>query len=842
MVSASRGVEVDPREPNSKVLEQLCVRADREGPETWAKVLPYLQQHLSTSPCDPQGWICLARALLSMGKECEALAAAREALRLGPDVILGSGLRLVIARSSAEAGEWSTVEQHCEAALASNPSDPDTLELVARAQFMQDKKDKAEATLGLLARAKPDRSAQIARGFARPSMQSKTAMDQHRWLSKAVSWATTDGPWRELGKVCLALQREEEATSSFRNAFLQCPGDAEVAQTLAQLHLRGGRTSEALDIYRSAMRADNPLHGHVRSLLQKSVEELHGMVKLAPTEAARAYQVLAELQQSLGDHLDALRSWEAAANLDERNAAVWRGFCSSAASVGHDEQLLRALHHLSCLEPQNEEWRHRLHRAQLRGRTGPSRSTPRQRAERASSVCAIRGPGLVPSEPTADTPPCCRGRRETFPSPTSRDTSQGAGFRCNSRSSGSTEQAVEVYSKSAQRWLSGAIVQWNSEMVKIKYLIDGHWCEKVLLRTSEFLRRPETPDAGTQCPSARAEAEVARPSRSCTRASRRRPSTSVGPSARGREASPRGFPVTPERVEKPASASPRRRHSDTDSQEAAELLDEKRLHFKEVLGSGGFGSVFRGMYHGSEVAIKKLHLQDGKITPLQLEEFQKEVVNLQALRHPRLVTFIGAAVIAPTLCIVTEFMPNGSLYALLHKLRTPITRNERASVSLQITEGVHFLHSRTPPFVHRDLKSLNVVMDFDLNAKLCDFGLTQSMEKTHITRHGNEGGSPRYMAPELFDSKGKITEKIDVWALGCLVLEVFTNRVPHEECSTIQQVMIKMVVRRELPFADLSASHTQLWVVVEGCFSFDPRHRVDAAQFLETLSALGASL
>ena len=130
--------------------------------------------------------------------------------------------------------------------------------------------------------------------------------------------------------------------------------------------------------------------------------------------------------------------------LQMRNAAVWRGFCSSAASVGDEEQLLRALHHLSCLEPQNEECRHRLHRAQLRGRTGPTRSTPRQRAERASSVCAIRGPGLLPSEPTADTPPCCRGRRETFPSPTSRDTSQGAGFRCNSRSSGSTEQVCGV--------------------------------------------------------------------------------------------------------------------------------------------------------------------------------------------------------------------------------------------------------------------------------------------------------------------------------------------------------------------------------------------------------------
>merc|ERR1719326_2068787 len=118
-------------------------------------------------------------------------------------------------------------------------------------------------------------------------------------------------------------------------------------------------------------------------------------------------------------------------------------------------------------------------------------------------------------------------------------------------------------------------------------------------------------------------------------------------------------------------------------------------------------------------------------------------------------------------------MANGSLYDLLHQRRQPLTLVQRLSMAVQIAEGVDFLHGRSPPFVHRDLKSMNVVMDFEFNTKLCDFGLTQSMEKTHITRRENEGGSPRYMAPELFDSGGKITEKLDIWALGCLTLEIF---------------------------------------------------------------------
>merc|ERR1712113_213771 len=111
---------------------------------------------------------------------------------------------------------------------------------------------------------------------------------------------------------------------------------------------------------------------------------------------------------------------------------------------------------------------------------------------------------------------------------------------------------------------------------------------------------------------------------------------------------------------------------------------------------------------------------EGHIGAPQLEEFGKEVANLQALKHLRLVRFIGVAFTAPSLCTVTEFMPNGSLYELLHQRREALVFTRRLAMSLQVTEGVDFLHSRSPPFVHRDLKSMNVVIDFALNTKLCD--------------------------------------------------------------------------------------------------------------------------
>lgn len=142
--------------------------------------------------------------------------------------------------------------------------------------------------------------------------------------------------------------------------------------------------------------------------------------------------------------------------------------------------------------------------------------------------------------------------------------------------------------------------------------------------------------------------------------------------------------------------------------------------------------MYRGAYRGEEVAIKKLHIQDGQVTPQQLEEFKKEIGNLMELKHPRLISFIGVAIVSTTLCIVTEFMPNGSLFDVLHKRKENIDFSQRAQISTQAAEGIAFLHGRCPPFVHRDVKSLNVVMDHGLNAKLCDFGAVSKFDFGNI--------------------------------------------------------------------------------------------------------------
>jgi len=266
------------------------------------------------------------------------------------------------------------------------------------------------------------------------------------------------------------------------------------------------------------------------------------------------------------------------------------------------------------------------------------------------------------------------------------------------------------------------------------------------------------------------------------------------------------------------------------------------LQIGQLLGSGGFGSVHRGYLRGypKEVAIKKLHVMGGAISKENLAEFQREVTNLQALRHERLIQLIGIACEMPLLCIVTELAPGGSLHDLLHVKRVPLQEAQKHRLILQMTEGVMFLHGQRPPFVHRDLKSANVVLDAELNAKLCDLGITERMERTHISKRDAEAGSPRYMSPELFHAPGKLTEKMDIWALGCLAIEVLTSRVPHEQCINVQQVATKLLVTKEPPFLEdwLLHFHPEVKQVLWSCLEWNPEDRPSAAKIFEVLSAL----
>jgi len=256
------------------------------------------------------------------------------------------------------------------------------------------------------------------------------------------------------------------------------------------------------------------------------------------------------------------------------------------------------------------------------------------------------------------------------------------------------------------------------------------------------------------------------------------------------------------------------------------------LKFIESLGSGEFGQVFRGKFRGEEVAIKQLYWDD-TMTELLMQDLAKEVESFRHLHHKRLVRFIGACFEMQHPCLVTEYMPGGSLHHLLHVRRLQLPLLHATNMSLQVADGVVYLHSQNPTIVHRDLKSLNVVLDLSLNIKICDFGLTEPMERTHITKKNN-GGSPRYMAPELFDNKTKITEKIDVWAMGCIFIEICGGPLPYESISTLADLTREMLVHRRKPTVPENIPQ-EVRHIITSCVNFDYKLRPNSEQVFEQL-------
>jgi len=279
--------------------------------------------------------------------------------------------------------------------------------------------------------------------------------------------------------------------------------------------------------------------------------------------------------------------------------------------------------------------------------------------------------------------------------------------------------------------------------------------------------------------------------------------------------------------------------------EKGELTTQERIGFEEMsfvesLGCGEFGQVFRGTVRGQEVAIKQLYFDGTGVPEVAISDLTREIESFRHLRHKRLVGFVGACLEIPNLCLVTEYMPGGSLHHLLHVRKQKLPPLHALNMCQQLAEGVHYLHSQTPVVVHRDLKSLNVVLDLHLNIKLCDFGLTESMEQTHITKKNN-GGSPRYMAPELFDLKSKITEKIDIWAMGCILSEINGGSLPYSGFNTLADLTREMLQNRRPPSIPPHVSQP-LQIIILNCYNFEARQRPSAKQVFEQLRDVKQSL
>ncbi|KAE9595512.1 hypothetical protein Lal_00030468 [Lupinus albus] len=197
------------------------------------------------------------------------------------------------------------------------------------------------------------------------------------------------------------------------------------------------------------------------------------------------------------------------------------------------------------------------------------------------------------------------------------------------------------------------------------------------------------------------------------------------------------------------------------------------------IGEGGYGSIFRGIMRHTEVAVKILHA-DSMQGP---SEFQQEVDVLSKIRHPNLITLIGACPESWTL--VYEFLPNGSLEdRLCCKDNTPpLSWQSRIRIAAELCSALIFIHSSKPHSIaHGDLKPSNILLDANLVSKLSDFGICRILSCSDSCSNNNTQfwrtdpkGTFVYMDPEFLTS-GELTPKSDVYSFGIVLLRILTGR------------------------------------------------------------------
>jgi tRNA A-37 threonylcarbamoyl transferase component Bud32 len=215
----------------------------------------------------------------------------------------------------------------------------------------------------------------------------------------------------------------------------------------------------------------------------------------------------------------------------------------------------------------------------------------------------------------------------------------------------------------------------------------------------------------------------------------------------------------------------------------------------DVISQGGFSVVHKATWKGTRVAVKVI--VDPVITQDLRMEFENEIAMLNYLRHPNTVLLMAASFKPPHFIMVSEFVPNGTLFDYLHRSREEINIEKKIGFISQICSVLLFYH--LSGVVHRDLKSMNVLLDEHYRIKLCDFGLARF--KSDLNRGSMQfSGTPAYMAPELF-KKQSYDEKVDIFAFGTLIWEILTREVPYDalEPQDIKEKVLRGDLRLDPP-------------------------------------------
>eukprot|EP00013_Stygamoeba_regulata_P021892 CAMPEP_0177657726 /NCGR_PEP_ID=MMETSP0447-20121125/16370_1 /TAXON_ID=0 /ORGANISM="Stygamoeba regulata, Strain BSH-02190019" /LENGTH=470 /DNA_ID=CAMNT_0019162163 /DNA_START=243 /DNA_END=1655 /DNA_ORIENTATION=+ len=256
------------------------------------------------------------------------------------------------------------------------------------------------------------------------------------------------------------------------------------------------------------------------------------------------------------------------------------------------------------------------------------------------------------------------------------------------------------------------------------------------------------------------------------------------------------------------------------------------LHFKDKIGSGTAAKVYKGEYRNTHVAIKVLK---STFDMKQVENFKKELDILCRIHSPYIVQFYGCC-IHPKICLVIEYCSRGSLYHVLQSKVYNISWRMVLQIALKATRGLEVLHDNS--IVHRDLKSLNLLVTTDWHVKVADFGLSRLIcGDINLSTLGKMRGTFAYCAPEVYFGE-RFSQKSDIYSMGIILWELMNRCIlgqysrPYSDHKNLVfdfQIIVKTAKQKLRPTCPESCPPPWL-SMLRRCWAHDPEERPVASE------------
>ncbi|KAI9342458.1 kinase-like domain-containing protein, partial [Zopfochytrium polystomum] len=256
--------------------------------------------------------------------------------------------------------------------------------------------------------------------------------------------------------------------------------------------------------------------------------------------------------------------------------------------------------------------------------------------------------------------------------------------------------------------------------------------------------------------------------------------------------------------------------------------------YRKALGKGAYKAVYKAFdeEEGKEVAWNQLRVDH--LAKRDAQRVLSEIAILQSLRNDYIINLLHHWEAKgrdgrERVYFITELMTSGTLKTFLKKSKAAIKPKVLRSYCKQILLGLEYLHSRSPPIIHRDLKCDNIFVNgFNGQVKLGDLGLAIVKSRDHVS---SVLGTPEFMAPELYDEN--YDEKVDIYAFGMVVMEIVTKEYPYSECTNQAQIY-KRVTSQVKPLAIQKVQDRETREFIELCTRFNPAERPSARELLQS--------